>query len=344
MKQNALILCDSEADYAEEMADYLSKDKVFPCRIVVCTRKEELDHFLETYSVQLLVLAESFVGMSLPVWSRSRMVILNESGRVHWSDVKNIDKYQKAELIKSELIRYFLRQQMPETTIINANKRASCIGFYSPIRRCLQTTTAIAYGQLLAEQERVLYLNFEYYAALPTEEEEDERPDMMALLFYGDCSGEEFELQIRSMRKSLGNWDYILPMRNGENLTSLEVVDWMRVIEKCRALPEYDVIVLDISDSMQGVFEILNMCERVFTLTKADSKAQMKMLHYESLLEQKGYKSIVEKTRKLMLPVFGCLPETLEEYNRGELADYVRKYLLSEEEYGIYRVETEIAE
>ena len=39
---------------------------------------------------------------------------------------------------------------------------------------------------------------------------------------------------------------------------------------------------------------------------------------------------ILEKTSKKLLPVFTGIPERLEQYTRGELADYIRK-LISEE-------------
>ena len=112
MKQNALILCDSEADYAHQMSAFLTMDGSFPCEIIVCTSLEGLERLLEEKEVQMLVLAESFVERSMPVWPRNKMVILNESGLIQWPDIKNIDKYREAEFVRRELIQFYSSLQI----------------------------------------------------------------------------------------------------------------------------------------------------------------------------------------------------------------------------------------
>lgn len=339
MKQNALILCDSEVDYVNQMSVFLSMDGLFPCEIITCTCKEELERLLREKEVQLLVMAEAFAEESMPVWPRDKTVILNESGLVRWADIKNIDKYREAELVRRELLQLISSLQIGAYPVLDKSKKAGCVAFYSPIRRCLQTSMAIAYSQLLADHERVLYLNFEYYSTLQANEMWENEADLTTLLYYADCGDSEFEQKLRAMRRCLGNWDYIMPIKNGENLVNAEADDWLRLVEKCRCLQEYDTIVLDISDAMQGVYGLLKQCDRVYTIVKSDRLGQEKMKIYEHALEQKGYASVKEKTMKLLLPNFARLPEKLEDYSRGELAEYVQQHLLAEEVYGVYELE-----
>lgn len=40
-------------------------------------------------------------------------------------------------------------------------ERTSCDGFYSPMKKALQTTMALTMGEMLAETRPTLYLNFE---------------------------------------------------------------------------------------------------------------------------------------------------------------------------------------
>ena len=280
----------------------------------------------------------------LPKYPVKQLVLLNESGCMRFSEVMNIDKYQEADNVKKELFKLYVGQQEVIYPALGRSSPAVCIGFYSPVRRCLQTGTAIAYSQVLSEKKRVLYLNFENFAHFTESMEEEAGADLTSLLYYVDAPKDEFALHLRAIRKNVGNWDYIPPMCNGENLSVTEAGDWVKLVAKCRTLKAYDLIVLDLNDSMQGVFEVLRQCDRIYTITKTDRAARKKQERYEYLVKKKMYDDILQKTKKLQIPAMSRLPEELEDYSRGELAEYVRRELMMEEEDGIHSVEAVSAE
>lgn len=344
MKQKALVLCDAEVDYAQQMAGFLERDHDFPWEIIVCTGIGELDQVFRNKAVEILVVAESLIHDELPRYPTKQLVLLNESGRIRFTEVKNIDKYQAADNIRNALLRLCAEQKEFAYPVLERGKSAECIAFYSPIRRCLQTSIAITFSQLLAEKYRVLYLNFECFSQFAMVPEEGESMDMTCLLYYIDAGEEEFALRLRAMRKSIGNWEYIMPMCNGENLAGTEAEDWLRLVGRCRAMETYDFVVLDLNDSMQGLFEILRQCDGIYTIVKNDSAARKKLDRYEYVLGKKKYEDILQRTVRLQPPVFCRLPEGLEDYSRGELADYVRRNMILEDGNGIYGVEEEAAE
>jgi hypothetical protein len=73
------------------------------------------------------------------------------------------------------------------------------------------------------------------------------------------------------------------------------------------------------------LFEVLQICTKVFTLTKEDKMSRMKLDQYEQLLALCEKDTVKGKTRKLALPFFQKLPTEMEQFTRGELAEYVRK-------------------
>jgi len=85
--------------------------------------------------------------------------------------------------------------------------------------------------------------------------------------------------------------------------------------------------VLDLSESMQGIFDVLRSCVKVFTLVKEDDVAQSKLLQYEQMLALYQYEDVLQKTCKCTPPKLPRLPKTIEEYTKSELADYVRAQL-----------------
>ena len=339
MEQKALVLCDPEVDYAQQMAGFLESGHDFPWEVIVCSGRKELEQVFVGASAEVVVIAESLVGETVPKYPARQVVLLNESGCVRFSEVVNIDKYQEADHVKKELLKLYNRQQNPIYPVLGRSSPAECIAFYSPVRRCLQTGTAITYSQLLSEKKRVLYLNFESYAYFAENPEEERGTDMASLLYYADAPEEAFAIHLQAICRNMGNWDYVLPMYNVENLAVTEAGEWIKLITKCRSLKEYDLIVLDLNDSIQGVFEILRQCDRIYTIIKSDRAAEKKQNRYEYMVKKKMYEDILQKTVLLQIPVMSRLPEDLEDYSRGELAEYVGRELIMEEENGVQGME-----
>ena len=129
-----------------------------------------------------------------------------------------------------------------------------------------------------------------------------------------------------------GNLDYIPPMRNGQNLLGITWEEWRSLFQRIEELGKYEYVILDLSESIQGLLDVLQMCIKVFTLTREDKRSQCKLDQYEQLLSLCEKEEVKGKTRKLNLPYFQRLPVEMEQYTRGELADYVRKEIETLEE------------
>ena len=60
----------------------------------------------------------------------------------------------------------------------------------------------------------------------------------------------------------------------------------------------YETIILDIGDSVQGLYEILNRCDSIYTLYTKERIGQEKLKQYEENLLRLGHEEILEKTVK----------------------------------------------
>lgn len=326
MRKKRMVLWDPEADYAQQMAAYLEKDKDFPWEVAVFTNKEGVDAFLQDVEAEVLLAAESAAGSALATYPVRHVLLLNESGMVRFPQVQNIDKYQEAEKVKMQLLRLYAEGEENVLPILQTTGEAGVIGFYSPIRRCLQTGMAITCGQLIARDKRVLYLNFESYVGCPWLEEGAEG-DLSALLYYLEEDSQRFSLHLKSLLHFQGNWAYIVPMQNSMNLPCIGEEEWLKLINRCRFSGLFDYIVLDLNDSMQGLIGILQQCQLIFTIVKEDAAGRNKLEKYMYLLKQRGCEHVKEKTVEIQLPAFGKLPLHPEDYTRGELAEYAKKIL-----------------
>ncbi len=331
MEHKLLVLCDPEKDYVQHMADYLRRKKDMDWDVCIFTAKEELQKFCAEEAIEILLISETAYGEYVKELPAKLPVLLNESGIVREKRMANIDKYQSAEKVWQELLRLYMEKSGETFPKVGGWKKGKLIGMYSPVRRCLQSTFALTMGQLLAEKHSTLYVSFEFYAGLEAWQERSGQ-DLSVLLYYQQNRPESFGTQLQTLVKKIGNLDYVSSMANGENLLYITPEQWKSLIQALLSSGDYEYIILDLSESIQGLFEILRLCHKVYTIVREDSRASLKMSRYEQLLSLLEYEDVKEKTARCHLPMFRKLPGEVESYSKGELAQFVRDLLEKEVE------------
>ncbi len=325
--KDVLVLCDEEEEYAYLMTDFLRMHKDLPWEIRTYTTVNTLLQEEGKTNIAMLLVAESVYTEELKALQPGKVVILNESGIMRWDSLQNINKYQRADRVMKELLEIYVEiasVQLPRLAVDNNTK---FIGIYSPVRRCLQTTFALTMGQMLAADKSTLYLNFEHYAGIMELLPDVQTRDMADLLYFLNAENDKFRLRMQTMVQQKGKLDYIPPMKSGQNLLTVTVNEWLQLLQKITELNEYEYVILDLSESMQGLFDILRICTKVFTLTQEDHIAQSKIIQYEQVLALYEYEDVLYKTCKCNLPKIRKVPQELEQYTKGELAEYVRKQI-----------------
>lgn len=151
--------------------------------------------------------------------------------------------------------------------------KACVYGFYTPVGRSLQTTLALTMGQLLAADKRVLYLNFECCAGL-TEMlgKQADNTEFASLLYYLQESKEQFLGRLYQAAECINGMDFILPASCGYDLYGIAREEWRRLLDLLDD-GQYDVILLDLSDGVQGLFDVLRRCTRIYTIVREDGFA-----------------------------------------------------------------------
>ena len=97
---------------------------------------------------------------------------------------------------------------------------------------------------------------------------------------------------------------------------------------------EYDIMILDLSEQVDELFQILRECDRVYLPVLEDAVSQAKLAQYEKLLGMLDMGDVLEKTHKLKLPVQPLLKENgdiTQQLLWGEMGNFVRKMLIEEE-------------
>ncbi len=325
--KDILVLCDTEEEYAWLMTDFLKLHKDLPWEIHTYTAVGMLLQQERKSEIAMLVVAESAYAEELKALQPHCTVILNESGMMKWDQMRNVNKYQQADNVLRSLLEIYTDIADGQLPKLTGSLKTKFIGIYSPVRRCLQTSFALTMSQMLAMENRTLYLNFEHYAGITELLPDMQTRDMADLLYFLSGDRDKFRLRMQTMLQHKGKLDYIPPMKSGQNLLTVTAAEWLQLLQKITELEEYEYVILDLSESMQGLFDILRICTKVFTLTQEDHIARSKLTQYEQILALYEYEDVLRKTCMCSVPQIRRLPRELEQYTKGDLADYVRKQL-----------------
>ncbi len=328
-----MALCDTEEEYAQLMTEFMKKRKNLPWELHTYTNVDKLLE-AEEKELDMLVVAESAYCPKLKGLAPKCLVVLNESGVMRWEDLSYVDKYQEAEEVFKQLLGVYVDIADVQLPFLRTNRKTIFIGNYSPVHRCMQTSFAITLSLMLAKRHPTLYLNFEHYAGISELLPDMQTLDLADLLYFLNAQKDKFRLRLQTILRHQGALDYVPPMKSGQNLITVTVEEWLGLLERIEELEEYEYVVMDLSESMQGLFEILRMCRQVYTLTKEDRLAKAKLFQYEQVLALYEYGDVLGKTKRLSLSHIQKLPEDLEQLTKGELADLVKGLVKSLEEGG----------
>lgn len=348
MTHKIMAICDTEEGYAFRMAEYLLEKVKLPYTLHLFTAVEELEKFAGREEIEILLIAESAWRLIKEEYIRmqvARMFVLQESsgaaqtpvpqgsGGPAGEDMHCISKYQSPEMVVQEMLNVLADgsgwKDCPEAT----DMAVKMIGIYSPVKRCLQTSFALSLGQLLAKEHKTMYLNFEMYSGLGELLRREYQSDMLDVMYYFQSAREKLALRLPTIIQNAGGLDYIPPMQYSLGIREVPGEQWLALCRDIAAIGEYEYMILDLDDGMNGLFDLLKSCHKIYTITREDPFAQAKLRQYEQMLQQGELGEISEKTVKCRFPVFQQLPDNLDMMTHGELAGYV-KSIIREDIYG----------
>lgn len=321
MKKKVLALFDSNQKYMEKMYHYLEDETKLHYTYMAFTSEDKLTAFLERESIDFLIVSEdkrrSFTGVK-------RIISIYENAQ---ND--GLYRFCPGDEIVTRLTE--LLGVTDEENEIQGFSRTKLIGVYSPVGRVMKTSFCAVLGQMLAKNYRVLYLNFESFSGMNIEDSVEKKADLADVLYYFYNLKHEFRAKFHNSIINHNGLDMIQSAYYYLDLSYITQEEWDSFINELTAMNEYDYVILDLSDYLQGLFDsFLSRCTIIYTLSAPDRKAQSKIFHYETILNEYNRGDILSKTRKFNVPTIRNLPDSLDRLLYTELADFVRKETASD--------------
>ncbi len=203
------------------------------------------------------------------------------------------------------------------------------IGVYSPVGRCGKTSLALAMGQLLAREEKLLFITLDTFTGFSGLLDEQWKRDLSDLIYYYK-QGRFHGLQLNSVIYYLGDMAWLPPIRFPDDynqITSEEMADFLlKILEE----GGYGTLVLDIGNYGRQVLPLLEICQAVYMPIREDAVSRAKLQEFEQYVEKSGKKTVAGKFHKIHVPMVTGMKRREhfpQELLWGDLGDFVRGML-----------------
>ena len=335
MKKQIFAVCDLEAEYACNFMDYLNQKKNIPFEIQAFTNVRSFVEYAKKNPVELLLISAEAMCREVGELDIGKIVILTEGTKPEeLNKYTGVYKYQaSSDIVREVMACYGAEKAVLPAQMPVLKKTTELLGIYSPLGFCGQTSFALALAQILGREKSVLYLNMEEYAGFE-ELFEKEYPHTLSDLLYFVRQGQAgLIVKMNSMVQSMGSMDFIPPVQSPEDIRGTGWQDWERLLQEIILHSSYEAVVLDVGDGIEEVFQILDMCTKVYTPVRTDRISKCKLEQFEKLLRMRDYPQILSRIEKVVLPILSQNTDItfrVEELVWSELGDFVRELLEKE--------------
>jgi hypothetical protein len=313
MSNMVLAVYDSSSLYCLRLSEYLRNSIRLAFDIRAFTEKEEFIKLLDREEIPLLIISEGCLKDledNKPKTKVKNMIVLEEDlgqeggGRYVDEGVIHISKYVPAMSIAETVLELCVERAEDFAGLGIRHREGNCrvIGLYTPISGSGQTSLAVRMGEHLAADAKTILLSFDSFSALTGSLGNDDREDISDLCYFAECERDKFPIYLERIKINRAGLDYIPPADSPARIRELNCDRVKELIDLLSKKAGYENIILDLKDYPEGFFDILNLCDVIYTIGKNNSADQYRMGRYNKALCDSGYESVISKTVKCFFP------------------------------------------
>ena len=319
---------DVDPFYADKFAEFTNQRETLPFTAVAFTSLERLRAYTQRQQIEILLVGAEVADEELEDIRTGQVIRLGDGGMAGPQESPVVYKYQSSDNVLREVMACYQTQSEP-MSFPAREMMCSITGVYSPVNRCGKTGFCLTMGQIMAKEQKVLYLNLEENSGLSQLTGTVYKSSLSDLLYYFK-QGEYSRLRLNAVLYTLGGMDYVAPAAYAEDLAQVQPQDLKRLIQQIAADGEHDVILLDLGRLGWGAENLLEICTQIYVPTLEDCVSAAKLEEWKRYLENSGRGSLTERMRWVKLPgqnITGPAESYLERLLWGEMGDYVRGML-----------------
>lgn len=311
MKKQIFAVCDTEAEYAKNFMEYLNRKQNLTFEVQAFTGVKSLLAFAEQNRIEILLISEAAVCREVRELDVGKLIVLTEGIKSpELSAYAGIYKYQSSAQIVREVMACYgeERSVLPAQSPV-LKKATQILGVYSPVGRCLKTSFALTLGQLAAREKPVLYLNLEEYSGFEELFGKSFTGTLSDLLYFVRQGDHNLTVRLNSMVETVGQLDFVPPVQSPMDIRGTSWQDWVCLIQEIVLHSSYEVLILDIGNGIDEVFQLLDLCKRIYMPVCSDGLSECKIIQFENLLRVLDYPQVLAETVRMKLPFHESISE-----------------------------------
>lgn len=297
MESKNLVICDREKGYAEAFAHYIMKREELALQVKTCSDLPQVLKVQEKEKIDYLFISSAYPPEERERVSAKKVFVLTGEGKPALKDYETgVYKYQSGEELLAELIRQSCEEEQPGSIFLKTvrKKEAKIIGIFSPVHRIGKTSYALRLGKRLGKESNVLYLNLETYGGTGGHFEEGGQT-LSDVLYYARQEKSNLGMMLTTIVEHKGKLDCVLPVQVSEDIKSVSAGEWLALIQKIMEQSIYEILILDMDESIREIYHILKVCSEIHMLTANDEISRSKVRQFEEELLLLGHEDIRRK-------------------------------------------------
>jgi cellulose biosynthesis protein BcsQ len=310
--------------------EYLNEKKTTPFEVQAFTNVESLQNFARENEIEILLISTRAMCNEIRELPVNRIIILSEGEKLqNPEEYPCVYKYQSSDQLLSEVMDYYAADH-PDVCFSGKAGKTQFYGIYSPIGRTRKTCFALALGEVLAETKHVLYLNFEEFSGFEELFHTQYQKDISDLIYFARQKEGGMIYKLNSVIQTFHELQYIPPALSPADIRDVSGKEWIDFLHEITVCCDYDIIILDLSEQVDEMFQILQLCDQIYMPIQEDLVSQAKLAQYEKLLRMLELQDILEKTKKIKLPLQALQKNggnLTQQLVWGEMGNYVRRLL-----------------
>lgn len=289
------VICSPQKEYANLLAEHISERQDLSFQLFVCNDYEGLTGELKKKHIDILLIDGAIPPEKRNKIKAKQIYVLTRAGEKVCVREKEIYQFQSANAIISEILEGCIEQN--EDAVFKQCKSGNkqLIGVYSPIHRIGKSEFTLALAHELDRRGKVLYVSLEEYSPLGQSLFHEKR-NLADILYYMKQDDSYLGARVGTVVRKFHGIDVIAPIPVSPDLKEVLREDWEKLFLRLMKESMYEWVIVDFSESVQGLPEILNICNVIYQPTIKELPEQAKLNQYRQVLKQLGLESITAKT------------------------------------------------
>lgn len=301
MSDKNVVICDREIRYANGLGENISEREDLAVKVYVCSSFEHVLELEQAKKIHIFIVDEEITYAQRTQIGANQVFVLARGkvadlGEEEWA----IGKYQCADEIIRQVFEFYVDRTKENVMRCMNKERARLVAVYSPIHRVGKTTFSLALGRECAKSKKVLYLNLEEYAGM--EVSQDTNMNLGDLLYYLRQGNGNLGIRLQAAVKEDEGLDVVPPIPVVLDLKEVTWEEWEALITQLLENSLYEMVVLDVGESVQGLFPLLELCDRVYMPVLEDENSRRKLKQYQDNVEQLKLEKLNRITYQFVMP------------------------------------------